>query len=524
MGDTTRLENEPGRPEIEGVLPQPSAAADEEEKAPIQRTNSRAPYSVHSKTVKRLLVLAASATAIFSPISAQIYLPALIPIAKSLHVSAAKVNLTITTYMVFQGITPMFVGSLADAGGRRPAYIVCFVIYLAANIGLALAPNYGAVLALRCLQSAGSSSTVALCTAVVADVVTSAERGQYVGFTVLPTVLAPSLGPVLGGVLSQYLGWRWIFWVLAIAAGVALLLIVALFPETCRRIVGDGSIMPPPIYRSLLQTIRVRKENRKINETADLEGASAAATGASEAKFKFKPPNVLEAVMMLFRRASGLLLWSSAIIFAGFYCITAAMPVLLHRRYHLNETQVGLMYLPIAGGSIIAAFAAGRLMTWNYKRHCAMAGLPFDRSRQMDMTNFPIERVRLEIGIPLVLLAGACLISWGWAIHFHAHIAVLCVIMVFLGIGLIGMTNSMNVLLVDMHPGKAGTATAANNLTRCLIGAGATAAIIPLERAIGVGKAFSIVGILYFICVTPLALLALKGMKWRQMQKKAQGA
>ncbi|TQV96706.1 hypothetical protein V2A60_002913 [Cordyceps javanica] len=518
MRDPGRSDVDLGRPEVEGVLPRPPAP--DEEKVAIRRTNSRAPYSVHSKAVKRLLVLGAASTAIFSPISAQIYLPALIPIARSLHVSATKVNLTITTYMIFQGITPMFVGSLADAGGRRPAYIVCFVIYLAANVGLALAPNYAAVLALRCLQSAGSSSTVALCTAVVADVVTSAERGQYVGFTVLPSVLAPSLGPVLGGVLSQYLGWRSIFWFLAISAGVALTLIVAFLPETCRTIVGDGSLAPPPMYQSLLQMIRSRSKNRNTDDEPDLEGESAANPAASGEKFKFKPPNVLEAVMMLFRRASGLLLWSSSIIFAGFYCISAAMPPLFHRRYHLNETQVGLMYLPIAGGSIIAALVVGRGMTWNYKRHCVMAGVSFDRSRQMDMTNFPIERVRLEIGIPLTLLAGTCLIAWGWAVHFHAHIAVLCVVMFFLGIGLVGMTNTTNVLLVDMHPGKAGTATAANNLARCLIGAGATAAIVPLERAIGVGKAFSIVGSLYFICLTPLALLTFRGMKWRQMQKK----
>ncbi|KAJ6785064.1 hypothetical protein PWT90_05247 [Aphanocladium album] len=515
MGNSSPSENIQTPPEVEEVRPH-SAAADEE-KATVQPVNSQAPYSVHSRTVKRLLVLAASVTAIFSPISAQIYLPALIPIAKSLHVSAAKVNLTITTYMVFQGITPMFFGALADAGGRRPAYIACFVIYLAANIGLALAPNYAAVLALRCLQSAGSSSTVALCTAVVADVVTSAERGQYVGFTILPAVLAPSLGPVLGGVLSQYLGWRSIFWFLAISGGVALVLIAAFFPETCRRIVGDGSIMPPPAYRSLAQMIRWRKKAR--HETDDLEGVSPDAPRASNTSFKFKPPNVLEAALMLFRKASGLLLWSSAIFFAGFYCITAAMPPLLHRRYHMTETEVGLMYLPIAGGSILAALIVGRAMTWNYKRHCALAGISFDRSRQTDMTNFPIERARLEIGLPLVVLSGACLIAWGWAVHFHAHIAVLCVIMVLLGIGLIGLSNSTNVLLVDMHPGRAGTATAANNLTRCLVGAGATAAIVPLQRAIGVGKAFTIVGSLYFICITPLVLLAMKGMKWRQLKK-----
>lgn len=519
MGEPTAQQSEQPRLSVEEVPPESSAIANDEEQAPIQRTNSRAPYSIHPKSVKRLIVLAASVTALFSPISAQIYLPALIPIARSLHVSAAKVNLTITTYMVFQGITPMFIGSLADAGGRRPAYIVCFIVYIAANIGVALAPNYGAVLALRCLQSAGSSSTVALCTAVVADVVTSAERGQYIGFTVIPTVLAPSLGPVLGGVLSQYLGWRSIFWFLAICAVITLILLVVFLPETCRHIVGDGSITPPPAYRSLLQMFLLRKKMR----AAEIDGA-AEATAAAESKFKFKPPNVLESVKLLFRRGSGLLLWCSSLVFAGFYCITAAMPVLFHRRYHLTETQVGLMYLPLAAGSIVAALVAGPAMTWNYKRHCARVGIPFDRSRQMDMSQFPIERVRLEIGLPLTILCGVCLIIWGWAVHFHAHIAVLCVIMVILGICLIGMTNSMNVLLVDMHPGKAGTATAANNLTRCLVGAGATAAIVPLERAIGVGKAFSIVGSLFFICIGPLALLAAKGMKWRQMSNKVTGA
>ncbi|KAJ3485454.1 hypothetical protein NLG97_g6812 [Lecanicillium saksenae] len=263
----------------------------------------------------------------------------------------------------------------------------------------------------------------------------------------------------------------------------------------------------------------IRWRNKARDETDGLEEGSTGAPRTSNAAFKFKPPNVLEAALMLFRKASGLLLWSSAIIFAGFYCITAAMPPLLHRRYHMNETEVGLMYLPLAGGSILAALIVGHAMTWNYKRHCAIAGIPFDRSRQTDMTHFPIERVRLEVGLPLMVLAGACLIAWGWAIHFHAHLAVLCVIMVLLGIALIGLSNSTNVLLVDMHPGQAGTATAANNLTRCLVGAGATAAIVPLERAIGVGKAFTIVGSLYFICLTPLLLLTMKGMKWRQMQK-----
>lgn len=58
------------------------------------------PYSVFSKTQKRLIILTASLTSSFSPLSANIYYPALNSIAKDLRVSPSQINLTITTYMV----------------------------------------------------------------------------------------------------------------------------------------------------------------------------------------------------------------------------------------------------------------------------------------------------------------------------------------------------------------------------------------------------------------------------------------
>jgi MFS family permease len=75
----------------------------------------------------------------------------------------------------------MFLGSFADQTGRRPAYIICFIIYITSNIGLALQNNYAALLVLRCLQSSGISSSVALSAATVADVSTKQERGSMMG-------------------------------------------------------------------------------------------------------------------------------------------------------------------------------------------------------------------------------------------------------------------------------------------------------------------------------------------------------
>jgi hypothetical protein len=57
-------------------------------------------YIVFTKSQKRLIILAAALASAFSPLSANIYFPALNSIAKDLHVTPSQINLTITTYMV----------------------------------------------------------------------------------------------------------------------------------------------------------------------------------------------------------------------------------------------------------------------------------------------------------------------------------------------------------------------------------------------------------------------------------------
>lgn len=103
----------------------------------------------------------------------------------------------------------MMIAGFSDKAGRRLAYFICFIIYIIANLALALQNNYIALLILRMLQSAGSSGTVALAYGVVGDLVTSSERGQYVAFASLGSILGPTLSPVLGGIISQYAGWHW---------------------------------------------------------------------------------------------------------------------------------------------------------------------------------------------------------------------------------------------------------------------------------------------------------------------------
>ncbi|KAK0718038.1 hypothetical protein B0T26DRAFT_676259 [Lasiosphaeria miniovina] len=92
---------------------------------------------------------------------------------------ANKTTMGLCLYQILQATAPLFLGDLSDGIGRWPVYVLSFLIYLGANIGLAMQHSYGAILVLRALQNAGCSATVAIGSAVIADFTTPADRGGY---------------------------------------------------------------------------------------------------------------------------------------------------------------------------------------------------------------------------------------------------------------------------------------------------------------------------------------------------------
>ena len=214
-----------------GGINEESSLAKQEPESHTPTNTPATAYSTFSSGTKILLVLMTVFATFFSPFSSFVYLPAITPIAEYYHRSISDIDLSVTLYQVMQAVAPLFFGDLSDQLGRRPVYMLTFAIYVGANIGLALQSSYAALLVLRALQSTGSSATVAIGSAVMADCTTSAERGGYITAVQASIMFAPALAPVLGGILTQYLGWRSTFWFLTIAAGVFLVIYLPLVPE-----------------------------------------------------------------------------------------------------------------------------------------------------------------------------------------------------------------------------------------------------------------------------------------------------
>lgn len=144
-------------------------------------TPSTKDYSAFNKWQKRWIVFIAAFAAWFSTLSSFVFFPAITSLAHGLGTSIENINLTVTSYLILAGVAPAITATLADKAGRRPAFLASFIVFLAANIGLALQNSFPALFVLRMLQAAGVAGTFAIAYGVLADIVTPAERGSYVG-------------------------------------------------------------------------------------------------------------------------------------------------------------------------------------------------------------------------------------------------------------------------------------------------------------------------------------------------------
>ncbi|KAL8822768.1 MAG: hypothetical protein Q9191_006507 [Dirinaria sp. TL-2023a] len=494
------------REHAEVSLPQDGNTIGEtrQEVGTLERVPSAPPHSVFSKRLKRYIVFLTGWSGFFSPLSASIYFPVLNTLARELNVSIGVINLTLTSYMIFQGLAPTFFGDLGDMFGRRPAYILSFTIYLGANIGLALQTNYAALFILRCVQSTGSSGTIALANGVVADIAASGERGKYIGYVILGPMAGPAIAPIIGGVLAQFLGWRAIFWFLTIMAGVFMIPFCVSFPETGRNVVGNGSIPPPKWNMSLVNYMASRKDASSNDLSRSISQDEKRAARAELArKRKFRLPNPMKTLRIIAEKDVGILLVYNAIIYTAFYDVIATVPSLFAEIYGYNDLQI----------------AGGYLMDFNYRRVAKRAGFKTDIKRGDDLRNFPLEQARIQIVWPCVCLGMAAMLCYGWVLERKAHLAAPLVLQFIMGFAISGVFNVISIMLVDLYPMSPSTATAANNLVRCFAGAAGTAVVNPMIDGMGRGWCFTFLTAVV-VASSPLLWVETKwGPRWREERR-----
>ena len=305
-----------------------------------------------------------------------------------------------------------------------------------------------------------------------------------------------------------------IFWFLLIFSAVFFILLLLFLPETCRAVVDDGSIPAPKLNSNISDTIRHR--NRAVAKLP----VNTAKESELRQNYKLSIPNPLSTMVILLDKEAAPALIATGLAFACFYAISTGASESFKSVYAFNQIQIALMFIPIGVGSVLSAFTTGKLVDWNYRRHAKANNFQIQKNRRQDMTAFPLEKARLEVAMPLFYTAAAGIIAFGWVMNVHTSLAVPIILMFLMGYTLIASFQCLSILMVDIYPGRPATATAANNLIRCELGAASSAAVIPMADAMGWGWAYTTLALIFLAGTPTLWVIMRYGMQWR-VEKKA---
>ncbi|GAB7359666.1 hypothetical protein MBLNU230_g6845t1 [Neophaeotheca triangularis] len=153
-------------------------------------------------------------------------------VAETYDVTVPQVALTVGLYMLGQGIGCVLLSPTAILYGKRPVYLASAVVFILSSVWCALSPTYASLLIARIVQGMAVSSVEALPSATIAEIFFLHEKAYRLGIYTLLLLGGKNLVPLVSAAIVQSLGWRWVFWILAMVVGFAGCLLFVFVPET----------------------------------------------------------------------------------------------------------------------------------------------------------------------------------------------------------------------------------------------------------------------------------------------------
>ena len=162
---------------------------------------------------RRWTLVAVCATTFMLLVDITIVNVALPSIQERLHASLTGLQWVVDAYAVTLAALILMAGALADRYGRRLVFAAGVVVFSIASFLCGVAWNVATLDIARALQGVGGAALFATALALIGAEYTGRERAGAIAVWGSTVGLGVAAGPLLGGILTDGLGWRWVFFV-----------------------------------------------------------------------------------------------------------------------------------------------------------------------------------------------------------------------------------------------------------------------------------------------------------------------
>jgi EmrB/QacA subfamily drug resistance transporter len=158
---------------------------------------------------------------------------ALPSIQRDLNIGISELEWVFNGYALTFGVLMLTGGKLADLFGRRRIFIVGLVVFTVASLACGLASSAGLLIGARVLQGVGSALMNPATLSIITATFPPRQRGMAIGIWAGVAAMALAIGPLVGGLITQHIGWNWIFFI-NIPVGILAIVVTRLVVDESR--------------------------------------------------------------------------------------------------------------------------------------------------------------------------------------------------------------------------------------------------------------------------------------------------
>jgi EmrB/QacA subfamily drug resistance transporter len=177
-------------------------------------------------TGKQVVLLIAVLAGFITPFDGSAVNIALPVIGAEFHMDAIALSWVATAYLLSSALFLVPFGKIADIYGRKKIFLYGITIFSLSSLVMTMVSSTEMLIGVRVVQGIGSAMIFGTGVAIVTSVFPPGERGKALGTYITAVYIGLSVGPLLGGAMTQYLGWRSIFFVNVPIGITAILLIL----------------------------------------------------------------------------------------------------------------------------------------------------------------------------------------------------------------------------------------------------------------------------------------------------------